>query len=87
MGLRPVQDDEKRLPCSNYCTWKQCPRPLSSRPKRSEVEGPVGSAATPVHQLLSPEAPPSPLSSRPDRSAVERSAVLEVFFNSAINQS
>jgi hypothetical protein len=36
-GLRPTQDDEKRLLFSNYSPLEAPPSPLSSRPKRTRI--------------------------------------------------
>jgi hypothetical protein len=38
MGLRPTQGDEKRLLFQQLLSLEASPSPLSSRPKRSEVE-------------------------------------------------
>jgi hypothetical protein len=41
MGVGPTQGDEKPLLFSNYSLLEAPLSPLSSRPKRSAVEGPV----------------------------------------------
>src|SRR5580698_2877856 len=68
MGLRPTQDDEKRVLFSNHTQRKRALPFVMSTGGVMGLRPTQGDETGPVQQPHSREAPPSPLSSRPEES-------------------